>query len=32
MYELFFQNFNSKVELTPEEEAQIKNYLTPKKN
>ena len=31
MYELFFQNFNSKVELTPEEEAQIKNYLTPKK-
>ena len=31
MFELFFQNFNSKVELTPEEEAQIKNYLTPKK-
>ena len=31
MYELFFQNFNSKVELTPKEEAQIKNYLTPKK-
>lgn len=31
MYELFFQNFNSKVALTPEEEAQIKNYLSPKK-
>lgn len=31
MYELFFHNFNSKVELTPGEEEQIKNYLTPKK-
>lgn len=31
MYELFFQNFNNKVRLTPEEEAQIKIYLTPKK-
>jgi CRP-like cAMP-binding protein len=31
MYELFFQNFNSKVALTAEEEALIKNYLTPKK-
>lgn len=31
MYELFFQNFNSKVALTSEEEALIKNYLTPKK-
>ncbi len=31
MYELFFQNFNSKVPLTADEEAVIKNYLTPKK-
>ena len=31
MYELFFQNFNKKVPLTQEEEAQIKNFLTPKK-
>lgn len=31
MYELFFQNFNSKVALTAEEEALIKNYLSPKK-
>ncbi len=31
MYELFFHNFNKKVVLTPAEEAQIKNYLTPKK-
>jgi CRP-like cAMP-binding protein len=31
MHELFFRNFNKKVQLTKEEEAQIKNYLTPKK-
>jgi CRP-like cAMP-binding protein len=31
MYELFFQKFNEKVSLTPEEEAFIKQYLTPKK-
>lgn len=31
MYELFFHNFNKKITLTQEEEAQIKNYLTPKK-
>ena len=31
MYGLFFRNFNKKVQLTSEEEAQIKNYLTPKK-
>jgi CRP-like cAMP-binding protein len=31
MYELFFQKFNEKVPLTPEEEAFIKQYLTPKK-
>jgi CRP-like cAMP-binding protein len=31
MYELYFQNFNKKVPLTPEEEVQIKKYLTPKK-
>jgi len=31
MYELFFRSFNNKVQLTGEEEAQIKNYLTPKK-
>ena len=31
MYELFFQNFKEKVAVTPEEEVQIRNYLTPKK-
>ncbi|WP_317164497.1 cyclic nucleotide-binding domain-containing protein [Pontibacter fetidus] len=31
MYELFFQKFNEKVPLTPEEQEQIKAYLTPKK-
>lgn len=31
MYELFFQRFNNKVALTPEEEAMIKSFLTPKK-
>ena len=31
MYELFFQKFNDKVPLTQEEEAFIKQYLTPKK-
>ncbi|WP_439516557.1 Crp/Fnr family transcriptional regulator [Sediminibacterium sp.] len=31
MYELFFQNFNTKVALTKEEETLIKNYLIPKK-
>ena len=31
MYELFFEEFNKKVPLTPEEQEQIKNYLTPKK-
>jgi CRP-like cAMP-binding protein len=31
MYELFFQNFNKKVQLTKEEETQIKNYLTLRK-
>ena len=31
MYELFFQNFSKKVRVTPEEEVQIKKYLTPKK-
>lgn len=31
MYELFFQKFNEKVSLTAEEEAYIKQYLTPKK-
>ncbi len=31
MYELFFQNFNQKVSLTPEEQENIKQYLTPKK-
>ncbi|MGV3686199.1 MAG: Crp/Fnr family transcriptional regulator [Daejeonella sp.] len=31
MYESFFRNFNSKVALTAEEEALIKNYLSPKK-
>ena len=31
MYEVFFEHFNKKVSLTPEEEVQIKKYLTPKK-
>ncbi len=31
MYELFFQKFKEKVALSPEEEAIIKTYLTPKK-
>lgn len=31
MYKQFFHNFNRKVALTHEEEAQIKNYLTLKK-
>ncbi|HEX2534627.1 MAG TPA: Crp/Fnr family transcriptional regulator [Chitinophagaceae bacterium] len=31
MYELFFQTFNQKVSLTPEEEDLIKQYLIPKK-
>ena len=31
MYELFFQEFNKKVPLTPEEEGIIKTYLIPKK-
>ncbi len=31
MYELFFQSFNEKISLTAEEQASIKNYLTPKK-
>src|SRR5215218_5040111 len=31
MYESFFENFNKKVSLTPEEEALIKIHLTPKK-
>jgi CRP-like cAMP-binding protein len=31
MYEIFFQKFNEKVPLTPEEEAHIKKYLSPKK-
>ena len=31
MYELFFKKFNEKVPLTQEEEAFIKQYLTPKK-
>ncbi len=31
MCELFFKNFNKKVSLTTEEEAQIKAYLTTKK-
>ncbi len=31
MYELFFQEFNKKIALTPEEENVIKGYLTPKK-
>lgn len=31
MYELFFQTFNEKVPLSPEEQEKIKTYLTPKK-
>lgn len=31
MYEIFFQKFNEKVPLTLEEEAFVKQYLTPKK-
>jgi CRP-like cAMP-binding protein len=31
MYEIFFQKFNDKVPLAAEEEAFIKQYLTPKK-
>ena len=31
MYKLFFENFNKKVSLTPEEEALITIHLTPKK-
>ncbi|MBL7769320.1 MAG: Crp/Fnr family transcriptional regulator [Flavipsychrobacter sp.] len=31
MYELFFQSFNEKVPLSPEEQEKIKTYLTPKK-
>lgn len=31
MYELFFRNFNKKIQLTKDEEAQIKNYVTPRK-
>lgn len=31
MYEIFFQKFNEKIALTPEEETFIKQYLTPKK-
>lgn len=31
MYELFFKEFNQKVALTPEDEALIKQYLSPKK-
>lgn len=31
MYSLFFQNLNSKVQLTEEEQEQIKTYLTLKK-
>ncbi|WP_299825969.1 Crp/Fnr family transcriptional regulator [uncultured Pontibacter sp.] len=31
MYELFFQKFNEKVALSPQEQEQIKVYLTPKK-
>ena len=31
MYELFFQNFNKKVSLTPKEEEDIKQYLKSKK-
>ena len=31
MYEIFFKNFNEKVNLTQEEQEVIKSYLTPKK-
>ena len=31
MYELFFKEFNQKVALTPEDEALIQQYLSPKK-
>ena len=31
MYELFFQKLNEKVAFTPEEQAIIKTYLTPRK-
>ena len=31
MYDLFFQKFNATVSLTKEEEALLKQYLTPKK-
>ena len=31
MYEIFFQKFNEKVSLTAEDEALVKQYLTPKK-
>ena len=31
MYELFFKSLNEKISLTKDEEAIIKNYLTPKK-
>ena len=31
MYEIFFSNFNEKVQLTQDDEAFIKQYLTPKK-
>ena len=31
MYELFFQKFNEKAPLTPEEQEFIKHHLTPKK-
>lgn len=31
MYELFFKSFNEKVSLSEDEQASIKNYLTPKK-
>ena len=31
MYQIFFQKFNEKVSLNPEEEEFVKRYLTPKK-
>ena len=31
MYELYFENFNSKVQLTKEEQEQIKTFLSVKK-
>ena len=31
MYELFIESFNNKVQLNPEEEAQLKTYLKPKR-